>query len=137
MKMPSKYLTRRRNIYRLALKVKKSHKFITTVKHLVKKNIFIISIYIISFYFYYFYDILSKKFIEDSAPKTTPETLKKGKNTCWEYSWNVFTARGLSILTTAAPSHSNISRSGLSFCEGDTFSKHYNISDFAPVRMSP
>ena len=36
-----------------------------------------------------------------------------------------------------APSNSNISTSGLWFCEGDTFSKHCNISGFVPVHMSP
>ena len=37
-------------------------------------------------------------------------------------------ARGLSILTMTVLSNSNISTSGLSFCERDTFSKHCNIS---------
>ena len=62
-------VTARHNIYRLALKVKKSRKFITKVKHLVQKEIVLL---------FLSYDILSKKFIEDSVPiTTTPETLKK------------------------------------------------------------
>ena len=52
----------------ISLKVKKSHKFITTVKHLFHEE-----------YLNYFYldthnisnDILSEKYIEDSVPITT------------------------------------------------------------------
>ena len=77
----------------VSFKKKKSHKFITrhTVKHLVQKELFLIFLYT-----KHAYDILSKKFIEDSVPiKTTPETLKKAGI----LAENVFTARGLSILT--------------------------------------
>ena len=59
----------------VGFKKKKSHKFKTrhTVKHLVQKELFLLFLYT-----KHAYDILSKKFIEDSAPiTTTPETLKK------------------------------------------------------------
>ena len=45
------------------------------MKHLVKKELFLL---FLSRYTKHAYDILSKKFIEDSVPiTTTPETLKK------------------------------------------------------------
>ena len=116
----------------VSFKKKKSHKFITrhTVKHLVQKELFLLFLYT-----KHAYDILSKKFIEDSVPiTTTPETLKKA-GILAENIHEMFSLH--EVLTMTAPSDSNISTSGLSFCEGDTLSKHHNISDFVPVRMSP
>ena len=57
VKMPLKLLPRRRNTYRLPLKVKKSHKFITTVKHVVQREIFLL---FLSRYTKHAYDFLSK-----------------------------------------------------------------------------
>ena len=55
-----KIFTAETQYLRFVLKVKKSHKFITTVKHLVQKEIFVL---FLSRYTKHAYDILSKKFI--------------------------------------------------------------------------